>query len=110
MRTVEVVAAREMGRKKRGYSDLADIAAFDEVLRTQTPRLGLWLDTSGMTVEETVERILEGLEEARVDFRAANRLSFVRSGETSIRPCSAASRCAPALVGNVSSVQVRPAR
>ena len=32
------------------------------------------------------------------------------SGATSIKPYSAASRCAPALIANVSSLHVRPAR
>jgi hypothetical protein len=43
---VEVVAAREAGRSKTGYSASSDIAVFDRILRTKTPRLGLWLDTS----------------------------------------------------------------
>jgi hypothetical protein len=33
---------------------------------TDTPRLGLWLDTSNLGVNETVERILTKLEAARV--------------------------------------------
>jgi hypothetical protein len=31
----------------------------DRSLREDTPRLGLWLDTSGLTVEETVDAIVE---------------------------------------------------
>jgi hypothetical protein len=37
------------------------------VLRFETPRLGLWLDTSKQTPEETVEAIVQrGLAEGRV--------------------------------------------
>jgi predicted kinase len=56
-----VVAAREAGRGKRGYGDNAEIATFDAILRRETPRLGLWLDTSTLTVAETVDQILAQL-------------------------------------------------
>ncbi|WP_438024085.1 AAA family ATPase [Sorangium sp. So ce233] len=62
-----VVAAREAGRAKRGYQDTSAVLDFDRVLRTETPRLGLWLDTSGLTVAETVDRILARPSEARVN-------------------------------------------
>ena len=55
------VAMRELTRNKSGYARADDISAFDRVLRDETPRIGLWLDTSEMTIEETVERILEGI-------------------------------------------------
>ncbi|WP_437731903.1 AAA family ATPase [Sorangium sp. So ce1335] len=61
-----VVAAREAGRAKSGYGDTAAVVDFDRVLRAETPRLGLWLDTSDLTVGETVDRILARLSEARV--------------------------------------------
>ena len=38
----------------------------DEVMRSETPRVGLWIDSSGMTAEETVEEILSRWEEAAV--------------------------------------------
>lgn len=57
----EVVAARDFARDKTGYPDPATLAAFDQVLRSETPRLGYWLDNSELTVEETVERILSQL-------------------------------------------------
>lgn len=38
-------------------SNWAAIVAFDRVLRLETPRLGPWLDNSGLTVSETVARI-----------------------------------------------------
>jgi hypothetical protein len=37
-------------------------------MREETPRLGLWIDSSGQTPEQTVEEILErAWEEAAVD-------------------------------------------
>ncbi|WP_437722321.1 AAA family ATPase [Sorangium sp. So ce861] len=63
----DVVAAREAGRAKRGYQDTSAVLDFDRVLREETPRLGLWLDTSDLTVEETVDEILGRFGDARVD-------------------------------------------
>ena len=54
----EAVAAREAGRSKTGYTDEKMVYAFDRILRTETPRLGYWLDSTDLTVEETVDRIL----------------------------------------------------
>jgi cytidylate kinase len=53
------VARRESGRDKVAYrSGSVALAALDTALRTSTPRLGLWLDTSDMSVDETVDEIL----------------------------------------------------
>jgi len=57
----EVVAARDARRlrlrAKTGYGAWT-VSQLDAVLRSQTPRVGLWLDTSEQTVDETVEQIL----------------------------------------------------
>ncbi len=53
----DVVSAREAARHKDAY-DQWSIDALDQELRAWTPRLGLWLDTSDQTPEETVEEIL----------------------------------------------------
>ncbi|MEU4656051.1 AAA family ATPase [Streptomyces sp. NPDC023723] len=55
----EVVARREAQRAKSGYGPDWQPAAMDKVLRDSTPRIGLWLDTSEQTVEETVDEILK---------------------------------------------------
>lgn len=60
------VAAREEARPKTGYGAGWTVAALDRILRTETPRLGLWLDTSEQTPEETVDAVLSGLPDARV--------------------------------------------
>jgi cytidylate kinase len=55
----QVVARREAERKKVGYRfgqhSIDDLCA---VLRFETPRVGLWLDTSDQTPAETVEEIV----------------------------------------------------
>ncbi len=61
----ETVADREAGREKNGYGDWT-VEALDGALRTSTPRIGLWLDSSALTVAETVDAILAGWERARV--------------------------------------------
>nr|WP_281416201.1 AAA family ATPase [Deinococcus aestuarii] len=53
----DVVAAREAGRHKRGYGAFTP-GDLDRALREETPRLGLWLDSSVLTVAGTVEAIL----------------------------------------------------
>lgn len=61
----EAVAAREAERSKTGYGAAWTVGMLDEALRSRTPRIGLWLDTSELTVEQTVEAILAGRERAR---------------------------------------------
>ncbi|MEU6257737.1 AAA family ATPase [Streptomyces sp. NPDC047043] len=63
--SAEAVAVREAGRAKTGYGAWT-VADLDGALRASTPRLGLWLDSSELTVGETVEAILAGRERARV--------------------------------------------
>lgn len=53
----EVVARRDAARAKTGYVSWTP-QELDRALRAETPRLGLWLDTSSLGVEETVEAIL----------------------------------------------------
>ncbi|MEI7770840.1 MAG: AAA family ATPase [Chloroflexales bacterium] len=60
----EVLAAREAGRAKRGYPDAETITTLDYALRADTPRLGLWLDTSDLPLAESVEQVLACLAEA----------------------------------------------
>lgn len=52
----EEVARREAQRSKKGYG-IWTVAGLDRVLREETPRLGLWLDSTGQTPEETVSEI-----------------------------------------------------
>ncbi|NED96140.1 AAA family ATPase [Phytoactinopolyspora alkaliphila] len=61
----DVVARRESDRAKTGYGDWT-VRDLDTSLREETPRLGLWLDTSDQTPEETVDEILARIDEAAV--------------------------------------------
>ena len=64
--TREAVASREATRMKRGYGAFT-IEELDRVLREQTPRLGLWIDSSELSVAQTIDAILTGLDRARID-------------------------------------------
>jgi predicted kinase len=53
---VEVVRARDLGRSD-GHTFEA-WGYLDAFVRNETPRVGFWLDSSGLTAEETVDAIL----------------------------------------------------
>jgi GrpB-like predicted nucleotidyltransferase (UPF0157 family)/chloramphenicol 3-O-phosphotransferase len=57
MPSLEAIAAREAERQKKGYSGWT-IEELYEGFAATTPRVGLWLDTSDQTAEETVDEIL----------------------------------------------------
>ena len=63
---ISIIADREQGRGKTAYGTWA-IRQLDGILRNETPRLGLWLDTSTQTPAETTDEILSrAWEEARI--------------------------------------------
>lgn len=53
-----VVAKREAERSKKGYG-IWTVEGLDQLLRNETPRLGMWLDSSELSPEETVDEILK---------------------------------------------------
>jgi chloramphenicol 3-O-phosphotransferase len=55
--SVEAVAAREAERDHKGYGAWTAEQLYDGFV-SETPRVGLWLDTTHLTPEETVEEIL----------------------------------------------------
>ncbi|MEU0191920.1 AAA family ATPase [Streptomyces afghaniensis] len=61
-----VVQAREADRPKNGYG-VWTVEALDHALRSETPRIGLWLDTSEQTPAQTVAAILDNLPAADVE-------------------------------------------
>jgi hypothetical protein len=69
---VDVVAARDAERQattgKVAYppGSTLTVAGLDAAVG-MTPRIGLWLDTSGQTPEESVDEVLRRADEARVD-------------------------------------------
>lgn len=54
---MEVVRQREAARPKTGYTGFTVEALYEDFLR-RTPRLGLWLDNSDETPQQTVQKIL----------------------------------------------------
>ncbi|MGV0815762.1 AAA family ATPase [Mycolicibacterium boenickei] len=65
----EVIAEREHARAKVGYGTDWDHGKFVETMRSTTPRLGLWLDTSAMSPEQAVQAVLDGLDRAEIPVR-----------------------------------------
>ncbi|TXK35228.1 AAA family ATPase [Nonomuraea sp. C10] len=59
------VARREADRAKTAYGAWT-VAELDAGLRRDTPRIGLWLDTSAQTPAETVDEILARTNEASI--------------------------------------------
>jgi chloramphenicol 3-O-phosphotransferase len=64
--TPQAVADRERDRAKVGYQHFSP-AQLDADLRARTPRIGLRIDTTDMTVDATVQHILSHHDEAMVD-------------------------------------------
>jgi hypothetical protein len=63
--TSQAIAEREVSRGKNSYRDwqmpgmtLVDAVESMQTSLADTPRIGLWIDSTGMTAEETVESIL----------------------------------------------------
>jgi hypothetical protein len=61
----DVVAQREALRDKTGYGEW-DVERFVASFNDETPRIGLWLDTSDLSPHETVDEILLRRHDARV--------------------------------------------
>lgn len=53
----QTITKREQAREKTGYG-LWSVSGLNQILQEHTPKIGLWLDTSELTPEETVEEIL----------------------------------------------------
>ncbi len=54
---IETIKKREQNRGKKGYIGYTVESLYNSFIE-ETPRIGLWLDTSSMSVEETVNEIL----------------------------------------------------
>ena len=58
----DAVAERDRGRPKTAYADGRwDIGELRELLRFETERVGLWLDSTDLSAEQTVDQILGDL-------------------------------------------------
>jgi hypothetical protein len=56
---------RDAGRHKHTYTDWTP-HGLDQELRTATPKIGLWVDSTDMTVEQTINHIFANLDQALV--------------------------------------------
>lgn len=54
----DVLAKRDTARHKKGYGEGFPPDVLVDALERETPRVGLWIDSSEMTAEEVVERIV----------------------------------------------------
>ena len=61
---LEIVEQRDRTREEKHVFDVW--SHLDEVARTETPKQGLWLDSSAMSAEETVDEILRRTDEALI--------------------------------------------
>jgi predicted kinase len=60
------VAKRDSERSKTAYGERFNARQLRDVLRLETAHIGLWLDSSDLSPEETVERILGDLSASRI--------------------------------------------
>jgi chloramphenicol 3-O-phosphotransferase len=60
-----VVTQREDARLKKGYGAWT-VEELDSLLRNETPRIGMWLDSSELTPEETVNEIITRLQDEAI--------------------------------------------
>jgi hypothetical protein len=45
------------------------VEALDHVLRSETPRIGLWLDTSNQTPEQTADEIIARMKDEAIVYK-----------------------------------------
>jgi len=60
--SLEAVATREAGRPKSAYGpDRISAEALDAALRKKTPEIGLWVDSTDLTAQQTVDHVADRL-------------------------------------------------
>jgi chloramphenicol 3-O-phosphotransferase len=65
--SVQSVEARESARGKTGYNEHWSVKTLHDVLTSENPKIGLWIDSTGQTPEETAAEIIARHEgEARI--------------------------------------------
>ncbi|MGH8794428.1 MAG: AAA family ATPase [Stackebrandtia sp.] len=74
---VETIKVRERDRPKTGYSQSITPEMLLDAVRRDTPRIGLWHDSRGETVDQTATALLAGLDAALVT-RAPARVQASR--------------------------------
>lgn len=61
----ETLARRDRTREKTGYADAWRPDAFRALLHEKTPRIGLWLDNSQQSAEESAAAVFKNMKETR---------------------------------------------
>jgi chloramphenicol 3-O-phosphotransferase len=61
----EVATQRDETRHKTGYGSWTAVA-LDHSLQFETPRIGFWIDTSALSIDESVDTILAHFDAARI--------------------------------------------
>jgi hypothetical protein len=64
--TGDAVAERDANRTKTAYGERWNVRQLRDVMHLETARIGLWLDSSDLSPEETVDRVLNDLDASRV--------------------------------------------
>lgn len=54
----ETIRRREAGRSKRGYTGF-DVEPLYDTFMKETPRIGMWIDSTNLTAQETVDQLME---------------------------------------------------
>jgi chloramphenicol 3-O-phosphotransferase len=70
----KTIKQREETRGKTGYG-VWTVSQLNQMLQIDTPKVGMWLDTSDLTPEETVEQILTRVESEGLVSQNETRLS-----------------------------------
>jgi predicted kinase len=60
------LSERDANRTKTAYGERWNVRQLRDVLHMETARIGLWLDSTELTAEQTVDRILADLNASRV--------------------------------------------
>jgi predicted kinase len=60
------LSERDANRTKTAYGERWNVRQLRDVLHLETARIGLWLDSTELTAEQTVDRILADLSASRV--------------------------------------------
>ncbi len=73
--SADAIAERDRNRSKTAYGERWTVGELRATLRTETERLGLWLDSTGLTAEQTVDRILADLGASLVELNQPRQRS-----------------------------------
>jgi cytidylate kinase len=79
--SADALTARDESRSKTAYGERWSVRQLRDVLRVETARIGFWLDSTELTPEQTVDRILNELDKSlvmvsRLSAPAARRRRF----------------------------------